>query len=284
MIGQVRTEIGTLGASIEMLPGQVPAADKLSDLLPRGTRVYLTDIGAAGAEEEMLKAARRLTDGGFVPVPHLAARRIFSEALLERRIGGLAEQAGVRDVLVIGGGVKPAVGPFPSTIALLETGFLDRYGITDLGIAGHPEGTPDFSESVANEALLLKQAFAKRTGAKLRIVTQFGFDAKRAITWAEGLHGLGITAPIHMGIAGPAKISTLIKYGTLCGVGNSLSMLTRHAGNFMMLATGYSPDTFIAPIEKHLSAANVKTIVQMHVFPFGGLEKAAAWLKGRGSW
>lgn len=26
------------------------------------------------------------------------------------------------------------------------------------------------------------------------------------------------------------------------------------------------------------------TIVQIHVFPFGGLDRAAAWLRKRGSW
>lgn len=80
------------------------------------------------------------------------------------------------------------------------------------------------------EALHSKKAFADRTDARLRIVTQFGFDAEKVIAWAENLLRLGLDVPVHIGVAGPAKISSLIKYGTLCWVGNSLSMLTRHAG------------------------------------------------------
>ena len=284
MTAHVPTDTEKLPASIEILPKQIPATGELVALLPRGTRVYLTDIGSAETDADMLAATRRLREAGCVPVPHLASRRISSHAALENRIGRLAEEAGVTDVLVIGGGVSPPAGPFTSSMDLLETGLLDRYGITDLAVAGHPEGSPDFSEATALEALRSKQAFAERTGARLRIVTQFGFDAQKALAWADNLSRIGFDIPIHMGVAGPAKITTLIKYGTLCGVGNSLSMLTRHGGSLLSLATGYAPDTFVVPLEQHRKSAAPGAVAQIHVFPFGGLDKAAAWLRKRGSW
>jgi methylenetetrahydrofolate reductase (NADPH) len=280
----VRADAGKLPASIEILPKQIPTVGELGALLPRGTRVYLTDIGSVETDGDMLMAARRLRDVGCAPVPHLAARRISSKGALEARVGRLAEGAGVTDVLVIGGGVNSPAGPFTSSMDLLETAVLDRYGITDLAIAGHPEGSPDFSEATALAALLSKKALAERTGARLRIVTQFGFDAQKALAWAESLFRVGLDMPIHMGVAGPAKITTLIKYGTLCGVGNSLSMLTRHGGSLLSLATGYAPDTFVAPLEEHRKNVDSAAIAQIHVFPFGGLDKAAAWLRKRGSW
>ncbi len=107
----------------------------------------------------MLTAARRLQDVGCIPVPHLAARRIISESALEARVGLLAEDAGVTDVLVIGGGVNPPAGPFTSSMNLLETGILDRYGITDLAIAEHPEGNPEFLVFRCG----LKKDFSQRT-------------------------------------------------------------------------------------------------------------------------
>jgi methylenetetrahydrofolate reductase (NADPH) len=280
MTVQFPTDTKKFPASIEMLPKQTPPTGELAALLPRGTSVYLTDIGSAETDSDMLMAGRRLREVGCVPVPHFAARRIASRAVLEKRIGRLAEEVGVVDVLVIGGGVTPPVGPFASSMDLLETGLFDRYGIKDLAIAGHPEGSPDLSEAGAVEALHSKKAFADRTDARPRIVTQFGFDAEKAIAWAENLSFLGLDMPVHIGVAGPAKIMTLIKYGTLCGVGNSLSVLTRHAGNLMSLATGYSPDTFVAPLERQRRGR----IAQIHVFPFGGLDKASAWLRRRGSW
>ncbi len=273
-----------LPASIEILPKQIPKGDELRSLLPAGTRVYLTDIGTVGTDPEMLVAARRLQDLGCIPVPHLAARRIKSREALETRIAELAEHAGVNDVLVIGGGIAAPVGPYASTIDILETGLLDRFGIRHVAVAGHPEGSPDFTEASAIGALRQKQAFAERTGARLRIVTQFGFDPIRALAWAADLATIGIHVPVHIGVAGPAKFATLIKYATLCGVGNSLSMLKRNAGNLMSIATGYTPETFVMPIEEQLAALAQPTISQMHIFPFGGLERASSWLRKRGSW
>lgn len=218
-----------LPASIEILPKQLPTSDQLRVLLPPGTRVYLTDIGTSGTEIEMLVAARRLQDIGCIPVPHLAARRIRSLEALETRVGELAELAGVNDVLVIGGGVATPVGPYASTRDVLETGLLDRFGIKEVAVAGHPEGSPDFTQVTAIDALWQKQSFATRTDARLRIVTQFGFDPARAVAWSESLATLGIDLPVHIGVAGPAKLSTLIKYATLCGVDSSLSVLKRNA-------------------------------------------------------
>ncbi|MGE6786632.1 methylenetetrahydrofolate reductase [Ensifer adhaerens] len=280
----VFTETQSLPASIEILPKQTPAAAELTEILPLGIRVYLTDIGSADTDAEMLAAARRLRDAGLIPVPHLAARRLPSLSALETRIGRLAEAAGVTDMLVIGGGLSAPLGPFASSMDVLETGFLDRYGIVDLAIAGHPEGSPDFSEATATEALRLKRDFAERTNTRLRIVTQFGFDPERTLAWARNVRAGGVDIPIHIGVAGPAKITTLVKYGTMCGIGNSLSLLTRRTGSLMALATGYSPETFVAPIERDVWAGSNALISQFHVFPFGGLDKTSAWLRKRGSW
>ncbi len=273
-----------LPASIEILPKQAPSRDKLGMLLPTGTRVYLTDIGAPGANEEMLVTARILQDIGCIPVPHLAARRVRSREKLETHIAGLTEHAGVKDVLVIGGDVSKASGPYASTMALLETGLLDRFGIKDIAVAGHPESPLGFTETSAIELLKQKKAFADRTGAHLRIVTQFGFDPARAMAWSENLREIGIDVPVHIGVAGPAKLATLIKYATRCGVGNSFTFLKKRADNIFSLATRYSPEMYVVPIEQQLSTLTRPAISQIHIFPFGGLETASDWLRSRGSW
>lgn len=273
-----------LPASIEILPRQIPARDELAALLPAGTRVYLTDIGGPNSEAEMLVAAERLNEIGCIPVPHLAARRIGSQQALARRLGQLVEYAGVDDVLVIGGGIAEPLGPYASAMDLLDTGILDRFGIKDIAVAGHPEGSPDFTETFAVDALRQKQAFADRTGARLRIVTQFGFDPARTTAWVEALAKNGVNAPVHIGVAGPAKVATLIKYARLCGVGNSLAMLQRSAGNLLSLTSGYSPEAFVGLVEEQLSSSARPATAQMHIFPFGGLELASNWLRQRGSW
>lgn len=270
-------------ASIEVAPKQAIESADLPGLFPAGSRVYITDIGT-DTTDTLVAAARRVTDLGYTAVPHFASRRLSTKVALEERIKRTVGEAGVKDVLIIGGGLDKQAGEFGSTMEVLETGFFDKYGIMDIAVAGHPEGSPDFSEAVAIEALKLKQAFSERTGARVRIATQFGFDAKKFIAWAEGLKAAGVDLPVHLGVAGPAKITTLIKYAAMCGVGNSISFLKKNAMSLTALATSHSPEDVVGPIEKHFLANPDSAIKQIHVFPFGGLKKSAEWLVERGSW
>jgi methylenetetrahydrofolate reductase (NADPH) len=217
-------------------------------------------------------------------VSHIASRRLTTRAALEERIKASAEEGGVGDVLVIGGDVQPQVGAFSSSLEVLETGFLDKYGISHIGIAGHPEGCRDFSEDVALQALRLKQAFGERTDATMRIVTQFGFNPETFVAWADGLGAYGIDLPVHLGVTGPAKITTLLKYAAICGVGNSLGFLKKRSSSLFALASGHSPEDVVAPVEKHVRDNPGSAIVQLHVFPFGGVKNTTRWLEERGTW
>ncbi|WP_411037452.1 methylenetetrahydrofolate reductase [Shinella sp. BYT-45] len=271
-----------LPASIEITPKQAIDAANLPGLFPEGTRVYIADIGSES--DVLIRAARRVHDLGYVPVPHFAARRLTSGAALEERVKAMAEQSGVTDVLVIGGGLDKPRSAFSSSMQVLETGVFDRYGITDIAIAGHPEGHPDCPDATAFEALKLKAAFAERSDARMRIVTQFGFDAEKFITWADRLRESRIDLPVHLGVAGPAKVTTLLKYAAICGVGNSLAILRKRAGALATLMTRFSPETVVEPLERHAASMPHSPIRQIHVFPFGGIDLAADWLKSRGSW
>ncbi len=272
-----------IAASIEVAPRQAIESSDLPGMFPAGTSVYITDIGT-DSNETLVKAAARVRDLGYEPVPHFASRRLTTRDALEDRVKMMSERAGVRNVLIIGGGLERQAGDFSSTMEVLETGFFDKYGIKKIAVAGHPEGSPDFSEEVALQALRLKKSFAERSDTQLRIVTQFGFDAQKFISWADGLKAHGIDMPVHLGVAGPAKITTLIKYAAMCGVGNSISFLKKNALSLTTLATSHSPETMVGPIEDHVRN-NVDTpIRQIHVFAFGGLKKTSEWLEHRGTW
>ena len=75
----------------------------------------------------------------------------------------------------------------------------------------------------------------------MALATQFAFDAKPIIAWAEDLKAAGITLPIHIGIAGPAKLQTLIKFAIACGVGPSLKVLQKRAMDVTKLLLPYEP-------------------------------------------
>lgn len=272
-----------VAASIEISPTQATDSAELRSLFPRGVRVYMTDVGTDTAET-IAAGAARLHDLGYTAVPHFASRRLTTRDDLETRVRMLAEEANVKDVLVIGGGLDEPAGDFTSTMEVLETGLFDKYGIRRIGVAGHPEGTPDFSTEAAEEALRLKQAFAERTDAEMRIVTQFGFDAPGFIRWADGLKETGIALPVHLGVAGPAKLTTLVRFAVMCGVGASTQFIKKRAGAVGTMIKGFDPEEVVAPIEAHINQSSHTPIEQIHVFAFGGIKKAAEWLRRRGSW
>jgi len=272
-----------IAASIEISPKQAVESEDLNGLFPEGTRVYITDVGADSAET-INAGAKRVNQFGYVAVPHFASRRLSTHAALEHRISMLTSDAGVEDVLVIGGGLEQQAGDFGSTMEVIDTGLFDRYGIKKMGVAGHPEGSPDFDDAAAEEALKLKKAFAERTGIEVRVVTQFGFDAAKIIQWTDGLAAAGIDLPVHLGVAGPAKLTTLVKFAAMCGVGNSLDFLKKRASAITALVSGFDPDEIVNPIEQHALANTTGAIKQIHVFPFGGIKKSTEWLQNRGSW
>ncbi len=271
-----------IAASIEISPKHALEMENLESLIPAGTRTYITDIGTHSAAAMSL-ACRRLSELDLIAVPHIAARRLKNTADLEDRVKRYVD-AGVQDILVIGGSPDQTAGTITSTMQVLETGILDANGIREIGVAGHPEGSPDFSDEVAMAALRLKQQFAERSDAKMRIVTQFGFDPELFINWAESLRENNIDLPVHLGVAGPAKITTLIKYAAMCGVGNSISFLKKRANILTTLATSHSPESIVGPIEAHALAAEQTVIRAIHAFPFGGVKTTAKWLSERGSW
>ncbi len=270
-------------ASIEISPKQALESEDLEGLFPAGTRVYITDMGADSAES-ITTGARRLTEFGYSAVPHFASRRLTSRDLLENKIRMLSNEAGVTDVLIIGGGLQNQAGEFNSTMEVLETGLFDKYGIKKMGIAGHPEGSPDFDEVMVEQALKLKQAYAERTDAKMRIVTQFGFDSDGFINWEKGLPTIGVHLPVHLGVAGPAKLTTLVKFAAMCGVGNSIQFLKKRGSALSSLLSGFDPDEVVNPVEQYFVDNPGSAIKQIHVFPFGGTRKSAEWLVERGSW
>ena len=268
------------GASIEVMPRTAAKVEDFRALLPAGTRVYIAHIDGTPFEE-MLETAKRLAADGFEVMPHFPARSILDETTLREMIAAYRGEAGVEGALVLAGGIAQPRGAFDSSIALLETGAFD--GFKRLHVAGHPEGNRDIdtdgSMTNVSAALKWKQEFATRhTDAEMAIATQFAFDAGPVVDWAEGLQAAGITLPVHLGIAGPAKLQTLIKYAVTCGVGPSLSVLQKRAVDVTKLVLPYTPDELVAELAAAQAAGRAGNIAQLHVFPLGGIKASADWL------
>jgi len=271
-----------LEASIEIMPKQILENDDLASLFPRGTWIYLPDVGVEDTDT-LVAAARRVRQSGFEPVPHFPVRRINSVEALRDRLTKFADNAGVTNCLVIAGESKK-VGPYDRTISLLKTGLFDKFGYQKIGIAGHPELNSAYPKGTETEVLFSKAQLAEASDAEFRIVTQFGFDTTAFHNWAESLPQAGIDLPVHLGISGPAKLRTLINYSTKCGVGNSLKFLMKRSSALTSLVTTYNPEDQAKEFEQLLGNGSKSSIRQFHVFPFGGLNKTSEWLYERGSW
>ena len=161
--------------------------------------------------------------------------------------------------------LRPPPEKFDSSMQLLESGAFDRAGFKHLHVAGHPEGNrdidPDGGTGNVDAAMRWKSAFNERTDAEMALVTQFAFEAGPIIEWANGLRDAGIGLPVHVGIAGPARLQTLIKFAIACGVGPSLKVLQRRAIDVGKLLLPFEPDEVVRVLARH--KANVHRIPQL---------------------
>lgn len=269
--------------SIEVMPRTADKIDDFRALLPAGTRVYLAHIDGTPIEE-MVATARRLHAEGFAPMPHFPARIIPDASTLRDWVARYRGEADVKQALILAGGVAQPAGAFHSSMQLLESGAFD--GFERLHVAGHPEGNkdidPDGSDRMVTEALRWKQAFSARTDAKMAMVTQFCFDAQPVIGWVNRLQAEGIALPVHIGVAGPAKLQTLIKFAIACGVGPSMKVLQKRAMDVSKLLLPYEPDSFLEALAAEKAANPAFGIESVHFFPLGGIRTNAEWTHRHG--
>jgi methylenetetrahydrofolate reductase (NADPH) len=266
--------------SIEVMPRTAEKVEDFRDLLPQGTRVYIAHIEGTPIED-MVATAARLNADGFKVMPHMPARIIKDAATLENWIAMYQGEADVKQALLLAGGVTTPHGDFSDSMQLMETGLFDKHGFERLHIAGHPEGNRDIDTDGArlrvDDALRWKQGFSERTDAKMAIATQFAFEAQPIIEWADSLKHAGINLPIHIGIAGPAKLQTLIKFAIACGVGPSLKVLQKRAMDVTKLLLPYEPNDVITELAAHKAANPDFNVSHVHFFPLGGIKANATW-------
>jgi len=227
------------------------------DTLPPLKDVYITML-PGGDYKDTSEQAAKLAKKGFNPIPHFPARSIENGAQLKEYVSR-CKDGGVKQALVIGGSREP-IGKFDSSIQLLETGFFEQMKI---GIAGHPEGSPDISDSSLEKAMKDKKPYADY------IVTQWLLDSQPIIEFISKQ-----TVPVHVGITGPLKITSLIKFANIVGAKNSLNFLKSNFSKALDLMKPKDPNELIGKVKKYSE--------NFHVYTFGGLKETNKWLKENG--
>jgi len=221
--------------------------------LPQLKDVYITLL-PGGDFKETADQAEKLVKKGFNPIPHFPARSIENEVQLKEYVSR-CKDGGTKQALIIGGSREP-IGDFDSSIQVLETGYFENIRI---GIAGHPEGSPDISDSKLEKAMNDKKPYADY------IVTQWLLNPQPIIDFINKQ-----TIPVHVGITGPLKITSLIKFANIVGAKNSLNFLKSNFSKALDLMKPKDPNDLIGKVKSQTD--------NFHIYTFGGLKETNKWL------
>ncbi|MBD0840653.1 methylenetetrahydrofolate reductase [Streptomyces sp. TRM68416] len=261
--------------SLEMTGKDVAHLEEASDVIPAGTRVNVTFLGNEdlAMRREAARAVKRL---GFVPVPHLSARRLASRADLERFLDALHADGTAEHVFVVGGDPATPQGPFPDALSVIDTGLLQRYGVRHAGVCGYPEGHPAIPDATLWSALRDKHTALQRGGLTGGVITQFGFDVDPVLAWVQDLRERGIDLPVRVGVPGPAGVRRLLGYAARFGVGTSASIARKYGFSLTNLIGTAGPDRFVRELAARYDPERHGEL-KLHFYTFGGIGATAEW-------
>lgn len=264
------------GASMEVTPMDEELLPALVNKLPAGMTLYVAHTPKASLDD-VVRVALKVESLGFRASPHIVARRLESERALRDALRELHD-GGVEQVLYVAGDREVPV-KFTNTLEVLDTGASVDAGIMKIGVAGYPEGNRVIGPSALWDALRQKQVFAERTGTRMHIVTQFGFNPEAILAWDKLLAENGIKLPVYVGIAGPTPLPRLIKFAMQCGIGASLNSVVKNMSAMSKLARlATSPDQMLIGLIRGGVQESAR-IVAPHLFAFGGTMATARWLR-----
>jgi len=251
--------------------------DELRDYFLPGTVVTITFLPGDNYRHNVETAAA-LRRAGFNPVPHVAAREMPSLEALDDFLARLRGEADVTRIVLIAGDVAAAKGPFKSSRDVRASGSIEARGIAQVSVAGHPEGHPYLAAAATFGGLEAWRDWGQQTGIRVDVVTQFCFESAPILGFIGELDARGVGLPVVVGLAGPASPATLTKFALRCGIGNSIRSLRGQIGRFGRLLTDTGPDDVLRGLQSAPKTATA-SIAGFHLFPFGGLRKAADWLR-----
>ncbi|MBO9601989.1 MAG: methylenetetrahydrofolate reductase [Novosphingobium sp.] len=265
------------GYSLEMTAKETEGLKEAAALIRPGTQIAVTFL--PGEEmEQRVEAAVLVRELGFEPIVHLSARRITSEAELDKYLGDITTKAGVKRVFIIAGDPPEPEGPYSTSLDIIETGLLEKHGIEIVGIGGHPEGHPNNTPAELWDWMERKLAAIRARGMTPLVVTQFAFDDDAIVAWVKEMRARGIDVPVRLGVPGPAGIKRLLGFAKRCGVGASASVMKKYGISLTNLIGSAGPDKLVKSLEKGLGEDTGR--VRLHFYPFGALTPSAEWING----
>lgn len=274
-VRRISADLAACG-SIEMGAHRPEDAVRIAELLPAGTRVYVNHLPRHSLDET-LRSAIAVSRAGLEPVPHLAARRIGSRQEAKAFLSRAVTEAGVTKVLLIGGDIASPAGPYADAASLLTDGVLRETGIREVAFAAYPEGHARIDTERLWQALSLKIATAGEQGLGCYVMSQFTFAPNRIVEMCDRLQRQHPEVSVYVGLPGPAQPARLMRFAQICGVSASLRAMTAQGMAAVRLFTHTDPVDQLHAVAHHTTGATAN-VVGIHVFTFGGIEPAAAWI------
>lgn len=269
--------LGLLGDySLEMTGRDVPGLTEARHSIPAGTRINVTYLG----NEDLglrVAAARAVAELGFVPVPHISARRLASQAQLEEFLARLQDVGATEHVFVVGGDPAVPEGPYQDAYDVIRSGLLPEYGVREVSIAGYPEGHPDIATPVLWRALDQKSRILAEQGLAATIITQFAFDTAPVLSWIAAVREHGVDSEIRIGTPGPAGVKRLLGFARRFGIGANAMIVKKYGFSLTNLMGTAGPDAFVTDLSALLAAEPAAGSVRLHFYTFGGLRASSEW-------
>jgi len=264
------------GYSLEMTAKELNGLREAAPLIRPKTQVAVTFL--PGEEmDQRVEAAKLVRELGFEPIVHLSARRLTSKEELDNYLSRITTEAGVKRVFLIAGDPPEPEGPFEDSLQVIESGLLEKHGITIAGIGGHPEGHPNVSKDDLWVWMERKIAALRERGIVPLVVTQFAFDDDAIVEWVGEMRQRGIDVPVRLGVPGPAGIKRLLGFAARCGVGASASVMKKYGVSVTNLLGSAGPDKLVDSLNKKLNDGEHGR-VRLHLYPFGALTASATWV------
>ena len=258
-----KTTSSDLDWTLEIVPTHADQIDQLTGLVEE---IFITMIPGTD-ERKVLESITKVKAAGFRSVPHLAARSFADARQLGNFCDGLRDHA-VDKVLIIAGGLSSPEGSYTNTMDVLQSKAFQKAGVSTVTLAGHPEGNP--VDSAVDQSLRDKLTFLRDQGTKAEIVTQWSFSPEKVSAYLSKIKADDPHITVRIGAPGPATLKTLLKYAKICGVTAVAEVFKKQGFSLGRLLTNNNPSKFVQKVDGSRS---------FHLYPFGGLEKSAQWLR-----
>jgi methylenetetrahydrofolate reductase (NADPH) len=263
-------------ASIEISPAESHELVRSKPYLKPGAIVTITWL-PKDTYDARVAAAKAVRDAGFEPVPHIAARRVASEADLKNFLDRLKKEAAIRSLFVIGGDVQNPLGPYGSALDIIRSAPVAAAGVTAIGIADYPEPHPGIPFDEMEKAYRDKLDHLKGASIESFAMTQFSFDAEEMAAFLRRRRASGDRTLIRLGVAGPAKLGALLKFAARCGVTTSARAFFKNTDSMLKVLTETSPMPIIEALAEMPDFEELQPF-GLHFFAFGGFVRTTAWI------